>query len=170
MRYAKIIITGPFNSGKTELVKTLSDIKVVETEEKLGNEKISNKTNTTVVMDFGRTSLNDNIIYLYGTPGQERFDFMWEILSNNMLGFIVMIDSTKRDFSSAKNILKFFINKVKVPYIIAANKQDLPGALDKENIRKLLDISNDIEIVECIATDPNSSLQVLKKIMEKISI
>jgi small GTP-binding protein len=169
MRYAKIIITGPFNSGKTELVKTLSDIKVVETEEKLGNEKISNKTNTTVVMDFGRTSLNDNIIYLYGTPGQERFDFMWEILSNNILGFIVMIDSTKRDFSSAKNILKFFINKVKVPYIIAANKQDLPGALDKENIRKLLDISNDIEIVECIATDSSSSLQVLKKIMEKIS-
>ncbi|HNZ87753.1 MAG TPA: ATP/GTP-binding protein [Methanofastidiosum sp.] len=169
MRYAKIIITGPFNSGKTELVKTLSDIKVVETEEKLGNEKISNKTNTTVVMDFGRTSLNDNIIYLYGTPGQERFDFMWEILSNNMLGFIVMIDSTKRDFSSAKNILKFFINKAKVPYIIVANKQDLPGALDKENVRKLLDISNDIEIVECIATDPKSSLQVLKKIMDKIS-
>lgn len=170
MKYPKIIITGPFNSGKTELVKNLSDIKVVETEQILGKEKTLDKYTTTVVMDFGRVTLdNDTIVYLFGTPGQDRFDFMWEILSKNMIGFIVMIDSTQRDLSLAKDVLKFFKEKSDVPYIIAANKQDLFGAFDNEYIRKSLNIPKNIEIVPCIATDRNSCINVLIKILEKIN-
>jgi len=170
MKYPKIIITGPFNSGKTELVKNLSDIKVVETEQILGKEKTLDKHTTTVVMDFGRVTLdNDMIVYLFGTPGQDRFDFMWEILSKNMIGFVVMIDSTQRDLSLAKDILKFFKEKSDVPYIIAANKQDLFGAFDNEYIRENLNIPKNIEIVPCIATDRNSCINVLIKILEKIN-
>jgi len=120
-------------------------------------------------MDFGRKTIDkDTIVYLFGTPGQDRFDFMWEILSKNMLGFIVMVDSTKKDLSAAIDILKFFKNRMDVPYIIAANKQDLPGALDVENIRKLLEVPKEVDIVECVATDKKSALKVLNKLLEKI--
>lgn len=171
MRYPKIIITGPFNSGKTELVKTLSEIQVVETEEKIYNKKSLDKASTTVVMDFGRRTIdNDTVVYLFGTPGQERFDFMWEILSKNMVGFMVIIDSTEKDFSPAIKILDFFKEKSDVPFIIVANKQDLGGALPKEEIRKLLGISPDVPIVECVATDKSSADIALKKILELIKI
>ncbi|NMC59203.1 MAG: ATP/GTP-binding protein [Candidatus Methanofastidiosa archaeon] len=169
MKYPKIVITGPFNSGKSEFIKQLSEIRVVETEEVIHSDGPTEKPTTTIVMDFGRKTIDkDTIVYLFGTPGQDRFDFMWEILSKNMLGFIVMVDSTKKDLSAAIDILKFFKNRMDVPYIIAANKQDLPGALDVENIRKLLEVPKEVDIVECVATDKKSALKVLNKLLEKI--
>ena len=75
----KIVVTGPFNSGKTEFIKTISDIEVVSTERKITTEDRGIKAETTVAMDYGRAKLDDDTLYLYGTPGQTRFNFMWEI-------------------------------------------------------------------------------------------
>jgi signal recognition particle receptor subunit beta len=90
MQTVKMVVTGPFSAGKTAFIRSVSEIDVVSTERKisLASEKMV-KESTTVAMDFGRITVDDDLVlYLFGTPGQRRFDFMWEILSEGMLGFI----------------------------------------------------------------------------------
>ena len=96
MLTVKMVVTGPFSAGKTEFVNTVSEIDVVSTERNISAEEERIKQRTTVAMDFGRITVDDSLVlFLFGTPGQKRFDFMWEILSEGMLGFIVMVDSTR---------------------------------------------------------------------------
>src|SRR5260221_7351631 len=112
MQTVKMVITGPYASGKTEFIKSISEIDVVSTEAQVSKEtaEAQVKDNTTVAMDFGRITVDDDLVlYLFGTPGQRRFDFMWEILAEGMLGFVVMVDSTKPEtFREAKSILETF--------------------------------------------------------------
>ena len=90
-----------------------------------------------MAMDFGRITVDDDLVlYLFGTPGQKRFDFMWEILSEGMLGFIVMVDSTRPEtFREAKGILQTFRAYAPTPYVVAANKQDMEDAWTVEDLR-----------------------------------
>ena len=109
MQTVKMVVTGPFSSGKTEFIKSISEIEVVSTERGISSDaEIDEKDATTVAMDFGRITVDDDLVlYLFGTPGQRRFDFMWEILAEGMLGFIVMVDSAKPEtFREAKSILE----------------------------------------------------------------
>src|SRR5574337_905966 len=97
----KMVVTGPFSSGKTQFIRSISEIDVVATERKISSEAERIKDSTTVAMDFGRITVdNDLVLYLFGTPGQKRFDFMWELLSEGMLGFIVIVDSTRPETRS----------------------------------------------------------------------
>ena len=77
----KVIVTGPFNAGKTAFVSTISDIAVVTTEKKITTEDRGIKNETTVAMDYGRAEIDDKVLHLSGTPGQTRFNFMWDILA-----------------------------------------------------------------------------------------
>ena len=80
MQTVKMVVTGPFNAGKTEFIQTVSEIDVVSTERRISSEAEKVKESTTVAMDFGRITVDDELVlYLFGTPGQKRFDFMWEI-------------------------------------------------------------------------------------------
>jgi len=92
----KVVIAGPFAAGKTQFINTVSEIKTVKTEKKIqhsGEKQV--KDYTTVAMDFGKIRIDDeHELYLFGTPGQFRFDFMWEILGEGALGIIVLVDST----------------------------------------------------------------------------
>src|SRR5512137_2867168 len=110
MQTVKMVITGPFSAGKTEFIRTISEIDVVSTERKISSDAERIKDQTTVAMDFGRITVDDDLVlYLFGTPGQKRFDFMWEILSEGMLGFIVIVDSSRPEtFREAKGILQTF--------------------------------------------------------------
>jgi len=110
MQTAIMVVTGPFSSGKTQFIASISEIDVVKTERKITSEAEAIKQSTTVAMDFGRISVDsDLILYLFGTPGQKRFDFMWEILSEGMLGFVVLVDNTRPEtFREAKSILETF--------------------------------------------------------------
>jgi signal recognition particle receptor subunit beta len=103
-----MVVTGPFNSGKTQFIRAISEIDVVSTERKISSDPEKVKDETTVAMDFGRITVDDDLIlYLFGTPGQKRFDFMWEILSEGMLGFVVLIDSARPEtFREARRILE----------------------------------------------------------------
>src|SRR5215471_13180074 len=92
----KIIVTGPFNSGKTSFVSTISDIAVVTTEKKITTEDRGIKNETTVAMDYGRVEIDGTVLHLSGTPGQTRFNFMWDILAREMNAFVVLVDSTDR--------------------------------------------------------------------------
>jgi signal recognition particle receptor subunit beta len=106
----KIIFAGPVGSGKTTAINSVSDINTVNTEAKASDEVAQLKHNTTVAMDFGVLNLEDgHKLHLYGTPGQDRFDFMWDILSQNAMGFVILIDSTRPDpIADLKSYLNAF--------------------------------------------------------------
>lgn len=170
MQTVKIVVTGPFSSGKTEFIQSISEIDVVSTERKitLDSEKIKNAT--TVAMDFGRITIDKELVlYLFGTPGQRRFDFMWEILSEGMLGFIVMVDSSRPEtFREARYILETFRAYAPTPYVVTANKQDLEDAWDIEDMRYALRIDPKVKLLPCVAQDKNSVKKVLLELLYTI--
>lgn len=166
----KMVVTGPFSSGKTEFVQAISEIDVVSTERTITSEAERIKNQTTVAMDFGRITVDDDLVlYLFGTPGQRRFDFMWEILSQGMLGFVVMVDSTRPEtFREAKLILETFRAYAPTPYVVAANKQDLPDAWSVEDLRVMLHLDPNIKMLPCVATDRESVKTILLELLYSI--
>jgi signal recognition particle receptor subunit beta len=166
----KMVVTGPFNSGKTEFIQSVSEIDVVSTERKISSEAEKVKQSTTVAMDFGRITVDDDLVlYLFGTPGQRRFDFMWEILSEGMLGFIVMVDSTRPEtFREARNILETFRAYAPTPYVVAANKQDMEEAWDIADMRIALRLDPKIKLLSCVATDKETVKSVLLELLYSI--
>jgi len=170
MQTVKIVVTGPFNAGKTEFIQSVSEIDVVSTEKKITSQKERVKESTTVAMDFGRITVDEDLVlYLFGTPGQKRFDFMWEILSEGMLGFIVIVDSNRPEtFREARMILETFRAYAPTPYVVAANKQDLPDAWDLEDMRVALRLDPSIKFLPCVAVDKESVKSVLLELLYSI--
>lgn len=169
-RTLKIVITGPFNAGKTQFIKTASEINVASTERRLtltDERKIKKKT--TVAMDYDHVTIDYDMLQLFGTPGQDRFDFMWEILAEEMNGFIVIVDSTdKNSFPEAKALIKLFSKFEKVPYLVAANKQDQKGALKPNDIHQLLGLLAKIAVVAVSAIKRRNVRRVLIEMAEMI--
>jgi hypothetical protein len=170
MQTVKMVVTGPFNAGKTEFIQSVSEIDVVSTERKISSEAEKVKNATTVAMDFGRITVDDNLVlYLFGTPGQRRFDFMWEILSEGMLGFIVMVDSTRPEtFREARNILETFRAYAPTPYVVAANKQDKEDSWDIDDMRIALRLDKKVKILPCVATEKETVKAVLLELLYSI--
>jgi len=170
MQTVKMVVTGPFNAGKTEFIQSVSEINVVSTERKISTEAERVKESTTVAMDFGRITVDqDLVLYLFGTPGQKRFDFMWEILSEGMLGFIVMVDSTRPEtFREARSILETFRAYAPTPYVVAANKQDLPDAWELEDIRLALRLPTKTKLLPCVANKKDTVKAVLLELLYSI--
>lgn len=171
MQTVKMVVTGPFSSGKTEFIRSISEIDVVSTEREITSEaERLEKSATTVAMDFGRITVDDDLVlYLFGTPGQRRFDFMWEILAEGMLGFIVMVDSSKPEtFREAKSILETFRAYAPTPYVVAANKQDHEEAWNTDDLRIALRIDDGIKLLPCVARDKESVKNVLLELLYAI--
>lgn len=170
MQTVKMVVTGPFSAGKTQFIRSVSEIDVVSTERKISSESEKVKEATTVAMDFGRITVDDDLIlYLFGTPGQKRFDFMWEILSEGMLGFVVLIDSARPEtFREARRILEVFRGYAPTPYVVAANKQDSPDAWSTDDLRIALKISEHIKVLPCVAFGKESVKTVLLELLHSI--
>jgi uncharacterized protein len=170
MQTVKMVVTGPFNAGKTAFIRSVSEIDVVATERRISSEAEKVKETTTVAMDFGRITVDDDLVlYLFGTPGQKRFDFMWEILSEGMLGFIVMVDSTRPEtFREARSILQTFRAYAPTPYVVAANKQDMPDAWDLEDMRVALRLDPKVKFMPCVAQKKDSVKSVLLELLYSI--
>src|SRR6195952_1268904 len=122
----KIVVTGPFAAGKTTLIRTISEITVLSTERGITDTTRKRKAETTVAMDFGRITIDrDLVLYLFGTPGQDRFDFMWEILGEGMLGYILLLDSSREDsLEESVGVLAAFRKMAKVPFVVALNRAE----------------------------------------------
>jgi signal recognition particle receptor subunit beta len=166
-RSVKVMIAGGFGTGKTTMVRSVSDIKPLTTEETLTQASadvdhligVADKTETTVSLDFGKISLNDSLmLYLFGTPGQERFWFLWNGLFKGALGAVVLVD-TRRLSSSFRAIEE--MERQNVPFVVALNV--FPDSKDYpvEEIRDALDIPDHIPVVACDARDRASSRDVL---------
>ncbi|MFH8463232.1 GTP-binding protein [Streptomyces sp. NPDC017991] len=166
-RSVKVMIAGGFGTGKTTMVRSVSDIKPLTTEETLTQASadvdnligVADKQETTVSLDFGKIGINDQLmLYLFGTPGQERFWFLWNGLFKGALGAVVLVD-TRRLASSFRAIEE--MERQNVPFVIALNV--FPDSKDHpvEEIRDALDISPDIPVVACDARDRASSRDVL---------
>ncbi|MGW2517077.1 GTP-binding protein [Streptomyces sp. NPDC001617] len=166
-RSVKVMIAGGFGTGKTTMVRSVSDIKPLTTEETLTQASadvdhligVADKTETTVSLDFGKIGLNDSLmLYLFGTPGQERFWFLWNGLFKGALGAVVLVD-TRRLASSFRAIEE--MERQNVPFVVALNvfpdSEDYPV----EEIRDALDIPENIPVVACDARDRASSRDVL---------
>jgi small GTP-binding protein len=170
MQTVKIVVTGPFSAGKTQFIQTISEIDVVSTERSISSPEERIKSQTTVAMDFGRITVDDDLVlYLFGTPGQRRFDFMWEILAEGMLGFVVLLDSVRPEtFREAKSILDTFRSYAPVPYVVATNKQDIEDAWLPEDLRIALRIPPEVKVLPCVATDRESVQQVLLELLYSV--
>lgn len=176
-RPLKIVITGPFAAGKTTLIKTISEVAIVGTERDVSDGSKSVKERTTVAMDFGRISFaSDLSLFLFGTPGQRRFEVMWEILSEGMIGFILLVHANDdRSIEEASHILTQFRHYADVPYVVGISHVDqIDGSQDKvfANVREKLQLGDDVELVP---VDPRERedvkglmLQILHGVIERL--
>ncbi|MCS6909282.1 MAG: ATP/GTP-binding protein [Anaerolineales bacterium] len=183
-RSLKIVVTGPFGAGKSSFIRTISEIAVVATERRVSDATFAStapgprglraygqpdKPYTTVAMDYGRLTLGDDVLHLHGTPGQARFDFMWDILAREMAGFVLLVDAAAPDtFAEARDLLSTFTALRRVPFVVAANKQDLPGAAKPEKLRPVLGLPAETLILPCTTARKTSVRQVLSQLTQLI--
>ena len=162
----KIVIVGGFGVGKTTMVRSVSEIRPLSTEEVMTqagagvdqNSGAAGKSTTTVAFDFGRISLDDEmVLYLFGAPGQERFWFLWDRLFAGTLGAVVLVDTRRLEDSW------YAIDRLEhhgTPFIVARNR--FPGSTaDLSAVREALSLSHDVPLIDCDARDRTSAKHVL---------
>jgi small GTP-binding protein len=166
----KIVVTGPFAAGKTTLIRTISEITVLSTERGITDDTRSRKAETTVAMDFGRITIDrELVLYLFGTPGQDRFDFMWEILGEGMLGYVLLVDASRPEtLEEAAGILAAFRRMAHVPFVVALNRIDGDGRVDERQVRSFLNLSPATPVVACDATSKDSVKSVLLALLYSV--
>ena len=172
MQALKIVITGAYAAGKTQFIRSISDIETISTDYAVTlDEERELKHETTVALDFGTIAINDRLkLYLFGTPGQERFDFMWEHLSIGCLGYVVMVDSCRPGhFAETQKLMTRFGEITDAPFVIAANKQDDPAALPVSYVRRRLGLPPEIPVLPCVAFERPSVKQVLLALLKTIA-
>ena len=170
MQSVKVVVTGPFNAGKTTFIKSVSEITVLSTERQISPSSGQGDGETTVAMDFGRITVSDDVVlYLFGTPGQSRFSFMWETLSEGMLGFVLLVDADEpKTFEDARQMIEFFTEMSDVPFVVAANKV---GAGDAETLRRVrsdLGLTDDIPLLPVDARSRDSVKATLLGLLYEI--
>ena len=170
----KIIFAGPVGAGKTTAIDTISDIPVVSTEQAASDEVALRKANTTVAMDYGVLNLDDGLrVHLYGAPGQDRFDFMWEILTLGGMGLVLLLDrSSERfmaDLNHFLNAFERFIRQVDGAVVIGITRNDIAAETGLTPVRQVLQQRGlNVPLFEVDARDKRDVRQLLLALLANV--
>jgi signal recognition particle receptor subunit beta len=170
----KILIAGGFGAGKTTMVGSVSEIRPLQTEEVLTGVEgaddtsgVEEKRTTTVTMDFGRITLSEDLqLYLFGTPGQNRFWFLWDELSQGALGAVVLADT--RRLADCFPSIDYFEQRG-TPFVVAVNCFDTERRFGAEAVSRALDLDPDVPVVEFDAREPLAARNVLIELVEYVA-
>ena len=170
----KILIAGGFGAGKTTMVGSVSEIRPLQTEEVLTGVEgaddtsgVEGKRTTTVTMDFGRITITEDLqLYLFGTPGQDRFWFLWDELSQGALGAVVLADT--RRLADCFPSIDYFEQRG-TPFVVAVNCFDSDRRFGAQAVAKALDLDPDVPVVEFDAREPLAARNVLIELVEYVA-
>ena len=161
----KIVVTGPVGAGKSTFIRTISEIEVVDTDRKATDETAEMKPATTVAMDFGRITLGDDMwVQIYGTPGQSRFDFMWDLLIRGAHGYVLLVPAhMPGSIREARTIRAFMQQRTTAPLVIGVTHTDHPNAWDLEDVQMGLTDYN--PTVPYVVLNPNQKPSVAETLL-----
>lgn len=173
MEILRIVVTGGVGAGKTSLIRTISEIDVVDTDKPATDEVGQLKQKTTVALDFGRLNIAANqSLHLYGTPGQLRFDFMWDILIAKAHAYILLVDAHRPEhLRFGRRILNFVNQRMHIPYVIGLTHTDCPDAWEAEDVAIALGLVDEKarpSIIPLNATCKTSVTQALLALIQEI--
>lgn len=167
MDIMRVVVTGSVGAGKSTFVRTASDVEVVGIERTATDETALFKKTTTVAFDYGRISIDSNLdVHIYGTPGQSRFDFMWDILIRDADAYILLVAANQPAyFSYAHQIASFMSERVNIPMLVGFTHLDCSGAWQPEEIMPKLGYTNPQTLPPRMGVNPterSSTLNTLK--------
>lgn len=154
----KLLVTGPFNAGKSTFVKSISTRSV--SVERMG---------TTVALDHGLVEHEGVTAEVFGTPGQARFDHVIRQLARNAMGVVLVVDATKPDDMARAREIIALVDRQGLPLVVAANKQDLPGCMSEAELRERLELPPEVAIIPCRANQPEEALGIFQRLVERIT-
>ncbi|MGD1909241.1 MAG: ATP/GTP-binding protein [Leptolyngbyaceae cyanobacterium] len=174
MEVMRLVVTGPVGAGKSTFIQTISEIKVVNTDRCATDETAQLKKNTTVALDFGRLQFSpDMVLHLYGTPGQTRFDFMWDLLIRKTHAYIMLVPSHRpAEFQQARRMINFMGQRTVAPMVVGLTHGDCDGAWSADSVMGALGLArwqNPPAVVGVNTNDPKSVAKAVIALLQQYS-